>query len=86
METSFIKLTYKDEEKFEVYGHRKFYISMGFKNKLLRLIIMMRDLIIFSKQLVAEEAPEQILPSAKDRVCGCFEIPGTDGPIALTGK
>ncbi len=87
----FIKLSnYKDEEGYEVYGAaRKFYTSMGFKEQITAFDYYDEgeDLIIFSKQLVAEEAPEQILPEMpKIEFVDIFEIPGTDGSYSFDWK
>ena len=84
----FIKLsTYKDEEGYEVYGTaRKFYKPMGFKEKITAFDYFDEgeDLIIFSKQLVAEQAPEQILPEMpKIEFVDIFEITGTDGSYSF---
>ena len=87
----FIKLsTYKDEEGYEVYGGaRKFYTSMGFKEQITAFDYYNEgeDLIIFSKQLIAEEAPEQILPEMpKIEFVDIFEIFGTDGSYSFDWK
>jgi ribosomal protein S18 acetylase RimI-like enzyme len=87
----FIKLsTYQDEEGFDVYGAaRKFYKSMGFKEQITAFDYYDEgeDLIMLSKQLVAEEAPEQILPEMpKIEFVDIFEIPGTVGSYSFDWK